>query len=171
MAGAVLILLAAFSPWVLLRMIPLAELASGAAGTLRSELGRANVAAGDAWAGAHEWSDIVTAAMRRDAADGGADPGGADPGGADPGGAGPGGADPGGADRGQSTQTDPGRGDGPPEPPGDGAGDPGPGNNGGGPNDPPAEEPLNWDDEPVLELSAENLFATPARPFDDAGRR
>ncbi|HEX4280469.1 MAG TPA: hypothetical protein VHZ27_06855 [Solirubrobacteraceae bacterium] len=161
MAGAVLILLAAFSPWVLLRMIPLAELASGAAGTLRGELGRANVAAGDAWAGAHEWSDIVTAAMRRDAADGGADPGGA----------GPGGADPGGADPGPSTQTDHGRGDGPPEPPGDGAGDPGPGNNGGGPNDPPAEEPLNWDDEPVLELSAENLFATPARPFDDAGRR
>jgi hypothetical protein len=176
MAGAVLILLAAFSPWVLLRMIPLAELASGAAGTLRAELGRANLAAGDAWAGAHEWSDIVTAAMRRDAADGGADPGGAGSGGAGPGGAGSGGAatggaGPGGAHPGPSTQIDPGHGDGPPEHPDDGARDPAPGNDGGGPNDPPAEEPLNWDDEPVLELSAENLFATPARPFDDAGRR
>ena len=38
MAGAVLIMLAAFSPWALLRLIPLAELASGAAGALRGEL-------------------------------------------------------------------------------------------------------------------------------------
>ena len=42
MAGAVLILLAAFSPWALLRLMPLAELASGAAGTFRRELGRAS---------------------------------------------------------------------------------------------------------------------------------
>ena len=39
MTGAVLVLLAAFSPWALLRLIPLAELASGAAGTFR-ERGR-----------------------------------------------------------------------------------------------------------------------------------
>ena len=32
MAGAVLVMLAAFSPWALLRLLPLAELASGAAG-------------------------------------------------------------------------------------------------------------------------------------------
>ena len=38
MAGAVLIMLAAFSPWALLRLIPLAEIASGAAGPLRGEL-------------------------------------------------------------------------------------------------------------------------------------
>jgi hypothetical protein len=38
MAGAVLIMLAAFSPWALLRLIPLAEVASGAAGPLRGEL-------------------------------------------------------------------------------------------------------------------------------------
>jgi hypothetical protein len=38
MAGAVLIMLAAFSPWALLRLIPLAEIASGAAGPLRGEI-------------------------------------------------------------------------------------------------------------------------------------
>ena len=38
MAGAVLILLAAFSPWALLRLVPLAEVAAGAAGPLRGEL-------------------------------------------------------------------------------------------------------------------------------------
>ena len=38
MAGAVLILLAAFSPWALLRLVPLVEVAAGAAGSLRGEL-------------------------------------------------------------------------------------------------------------------------------------
>ncbi len=192
MAGAVLIMLAAFSPWALLRVIPLAELASGAAGTLRAELGRANRAAGDAWARAHEWSDVVTAAMRRDAADGGADPAplpqhapGLGAGG--PGGGGPGGGDP----RGGGT------GGGPAEPPGDGRG--GSARNAGRwrpraerrrsrtragrrrwralrrtPAVParratrPPRGRFNWDDEPVLELGAENLFATPVRLFDDA---
>ncbi len=40
LAGATLVLLAAFSPWALLRMLPLHELASGAASGLRSETGR-----------------------------------------------------------------------------------------------------------------------------------
>jgi hypothetical protein len=38
MAGAVLILLAAFSPWALLRLVPMAEVAAGVAGPLRGEL-------------------------------------------------------------------------------------------------------------------------------------
>ena len=69
MAGAVLILLAAFSPWAMLRFVPMAELASGAAGTLRGEVGRAGAIANDARVLAEEWSEIATAAMRRDAQD------------------------------------------------------------------------------------------------------
>jgi hypothetical protein len=38
LAGTVLVLLAAFAPWALLRLIPLSELAAGAAATLRPEL-------------------------------------------------------------------------------------------------------------------------------------
>ena len=176
MAGAVLIMLAAFSPWALIRMIPLAEVASGAAGTLRAELGQANRAGGDAWARAHEWGDVVTSAMRRDAADGGADAaarGGADGvarGGADD--VARGGAD-GGTDPGPTPQPPPqigpGPGVGPAEPPRGDGGDDGPEPDGGGGDpagDPPPDEPLNWEDEPVLELGAENLFATPVRPFD-----
>jgi hypothetical protein len=41
LAGMVLVLLAAFAPWALLRLIPLSELAAGAAQTLRPELDRA----------------------------------------------------------------------------------------------------------------------------------
>jgi len=41
LAGTVLVLLAAFAPWALLRLIPLSELAAGAAATLRPELDRA----------------------------------------------------------------------------------------------------------------------------------
>jgi hypothetical protein len=37
LGGAVLVLLGAFAPWALLRLLPLAELASGAAGALRSQ--------------------------------------------------------------------------------------------------------------------------------------
>ena len=48
MAGAVLVLLAAFSPWAMLRFVPMAELASGAAGGLRGEVGRAGAIANDA---------------------------------------------------------------------------------------------------------------------------
>jgi hypothetical protein len=41
LAGAVLVLLAAFAPWALLRLIPLSELAAGAGSMLRPELDRA----------------------------------------------------------------------------------------------------------------------------------
>jgi hypothetical protein len=75
MAGAVLILLAAFSPWAMLRLVPMAELATGAAGTLRGEVGRAGAIANDARVLAEEWSEIATAAMRRNAQDSGTDPG------------------------------------------------------------------------------------------------
>ena len=65
MAGAVLITLAAFSPWALLRLIPLMELASGAAGALRAELRPAGAAADAAWEIAEDWSATAAAAMRR----------------------------------------------------------------------------------------------------------
>ncbi|HUA02781.1 MAG TPA: hypothetical protein VMB27_02685 [Solirubrobacteraceae bacterium] len=149
MAGAVLIMLAAFSPWALIRMIPLAELASGAAGTLRAELGRANQAGGDAWAKAHEWGDIVTAAMRRDAGDG---------------------ASTSAKDTAAAPQLGPGPGGGSREPRDDGDDGPAPHDDGDGgrpAGDPAPDEPRGWDDEPVLELGAENLFATPVRPFGD----
>ena len=41
LAGTVLVLLAAFSPWALLRLVPLSELAAGAVATLRPEVNRA----------------------------------------------------------------------------------------------------------------------------------
>ncbi len=71
MAGTVLIMLAVMSPWALVRLVPLAEIASGAAGALRGELHSASTAAkdkpvGHANAGA-EWVGATTAAMRRDA--------------------------------------------------------------------------------------------------------
>jgi len=157
MAGAVLVTLAAFSPWALLRLVPLAELASGAAGTLRAELGRADGAAGRAWELAGDWSDVVTAAMRRDAADGGPDPAPA----ASP-------ADPpwdaaGGGGGGGSTPGAGGGGDGAPTPDSGGGADP-------GPEDDRPEDDLNWDRRPVLELGAENLLATPVYPHPDASR-
>jgi hypothetical protein len=70
--GLVLVTLAAFSPWALVRMLPLAELASGAAGHLRPEaarLGRAmDTSEGLALAGA-EWAGTVVSGMRRQARD------------------------------------------------------------------------------------------------------
>jgi hypothetical protein len=73
MAGAVLIMLASFSPWALLRLIPMAELASGAAGPLRGELRSASeplrTAARLAQAG-DEWVSRITASMSRDAESG-----------------------------------------------------------------------------------------------------
>ncbi|MBV9805053.1 MAG: hypothetical protein JO130_17770, partial [Solirubrobacterales bacterium] len=71
MAGTVLLMLAAMSPWALLRLVPLAEIASGAAGALRGELHSTTTATtgrpvGYANAGA-EWVGATTAAMKRDA--------------------------------------------------------------------------------------------------------
>ena len=161
MTGAVLILLAAFSPWALLRLIPLAELASGAVGTFRSEIGRANPVAAAARA-ADEWSSIATAAMRRDAQAGGSDPGPPaplDPGPAD------GLADP--PDDGGEGPASDGGGEGPAS---DGGGE-GPASDGGG-EEPPGdlESVDDLEDlqrQPELELGA-NGVGTPAWPNEDA---
>jgi hypothetical protein len=71
--GLVLVTLAAFSPWALLRMLPLAELASGAVGHLRHEGARFAKdtfapSEGLAFAGA-EWARSVSSGMRRQALD------------------------------------------------------------------------------------------------------
>jgi hypothetical protein len=71
LAGLVLVVLAAFMPWALLRFVPLAEVASGAAGSLRGELrglwgGPVKVADVAARTG-DEWVANVTAHMRRQA--------------------------------------------------------------------------------------------------------
>ena len=75
LAGVVLLLMGAFAPWALLRLVPLAELASGAAGSLRAE-GRAiggpisSASAVASWAderSAEGWAADVTSVMRRQA--------------------------------------------------------------------------------------------------------
>ncbi len=79
LAGVVLLLMGAFAPWALLRLVPLAELASGAAGSLRAE-GRAirgptlAASAGAAWADERwgggwgdGWAAEMTGGMRRQA--------------------------------------------------------------------------------------------------------
>jgi hypothetical protein len=70
MAGTVLIMLATLSPWALLRLVPLSEIAVGAAGALRGEMrsatDSANRAAGYAESGA-DWVGATAASMRRDA--------------------------------------------------------------------------------------------------------
>jgi hypothetical protein len=67
LAGIVLLGLGAFAPWALLRLLPLAEVASGAAGALRGQTGMA----GSAWQYAGGWANeahrwvSTTANMRR----------------------------------------------------------------------------------------------------------
>jgi hypothetical protein len=71
LAGLVLVTLAALAPWALLRLLPMTELASAAAGHFRGEAGqrRAVLGATDAVAGgASDWAGSVTASMRRQAA-------------------------------------------------------------------------------------------------------
>jgi hypothetical protein len=72
LAGLVLVLMAAFMPWALLRLVPLAEIASSAAGGLRHELmslrGPATVSDIAARKG-EEWISSVTSHMRRQAQD------------------------------------------------------------------------------------------------------
>ena len=68
LAGLVLVVLAAFAPWALVRLLPLAELASGAAGQLRGGLSQANRALGgadEALGRAENWAGTVTSGMRR----------------------------------------------------------------------------------------------------------
>ncbi len=76
LAGIVLLLMGAFAPWVLLRLVPLAELASGAAGALRTE-GRVamrtpvrTAAASAEWSDAKwgsDWAALTMGGMRRQA--------------------------------------------------------------------------------------------------------
>ncbi len=80
-AGIVLLLMGAFAPWALLRLLPLAEIASSAAGSLRSEVRSGSgagleMADGGAAAG-RDWAASITAHMRNDAAQAapGPDPG------------------------------------------------------------------------------------------------
>jgi hypothetical protein len=75
LAGIVLLLMGAFAPWALLRLIPLSELASGAISSLRTEGRPIGAVASAADAGArlaHErwgedWATGVIAGMRRQA--------------------------------------------------------------------------------------------------------
>jgi hypothetical protein len=68
LAGIVLVVLAAFAPWALVRLMPLSELASGAAGSLRTEATGLRASALTAEAGAqwaHDWAGGVTNHMQR----------------------------------------------------------------------------------------------------------
>jgi hypothetical protein len=70
LAGAVLLIMGAFTPWALLRLLPLAEVASSAAGSLSRET-RAGTHAGRDLAdlvahSAPDWADMTTR-MQRDA--------------------------------------------------------------------------------------------------------
>lgn len=82
MAGPVLLLLAIFAPWAMLRLVPMAELASGAAGRLRAEI-TAGQSAGSLGFGivhsAHAWASATTAHMRREAQQGAGETAGAFP--------------------------------------------------------------------------------------------
>jgi hypothetical protein len=69
MAGAVLVLLAAFSPWALLRLVPLAEVAAGAAGSLRGELRPAGATANEALGLAGKGDEALTRLAARMAPD------------------------------------------------------------------------------------------------------
>jgi hypothetical protein len=70
LAGAVLMALAAFAPWAMLRLVPLAEVASSAAGSLSSGLSSGPSAAlqrlrqSDAWAAEGDHWAVKTARMR-----------------------------------------------------------------------------------------------------------
>jgi hypothetical protein len=70
--GLVLVAMAAFSPWALLRLVPLAEVASVAGATLRGEV-RGLASHGDSAAvrahGGEEWAARTVAGMRRMAED------------------------------------------------------------------------------------------------------
>ena len=196
MAGAVLVTLAAFSPWAMLRLVPLAELASGAAGALRAEVRPAGATLDAARAAADDWSTAATAAMRRaaedrspepgssprddsggggsglggDDHDGGPPDGGGGGPGSDAGGGGPG-AGGGGPGAGGGGPGGDGGGGGPPD--GGGGGPGGGGGESGGDDSPeddaaPPPDEVDFAAQPVLELGADHLFAKPVWPTKDA---
>ena len=164
MAGTVLIMLATMSPWALLRLVPLAEIATGAAGALRGEMrstaNSANAAVGYADRGA-DWLDVTTASMNRDAsayrmADADVPPRGSS------------GDDPPPSDGGEPPD-----GPGTPSPP---PGDPSPQDpppQDPSPQDPPPEEPtpsreqrVPWSDQPAVELGPDIVNARVGLPGD-----
>jgi hypothetical protein len=173
MAGAVLVTLAAFAPWALMRLVPLAELATGAAGALRTELRPAGAALQTAGVVADDWSAVATAAMRRAAGERSPDPGPAPaeapapPPGDARGGAG-GAPASGGGDDPRGGGDDPAGGDADPRGGGDdprGGGD----DPAGGDADPSAEdasdEPVfDWSRMPELELGPDGISSTPVWP-------
>jgi hypothetical protein len=71
LGGAVLVLLGAFAPWALLRLLPLAELASGAAGALRSQtrlpVAMSTEEPGALMGPAAGWARVLTTGMSSDA--------------------------------------------------------------------------------------------------------
>ena len=168
MAGAVLIMLAAFSPWAMVRLVPMAELASGAAGALRGELGRARTSAAGDGVTAAEWSEIATTAMRRDAEAGAPDPGPPTPPESGPSNPHPGPSSP---DPGPSnpdpgpSNPDPGPSD-PPDAEGD---DPARDDDGGEPaSQPSPTDDLDWEHRPVLELGSNGVGGAHVWPHEDA---
>lgn len=69
LAGFVLLMLAVFAPWAMLRLVPVAELAAGAAGGLRGEAMRgsgASAAAHFVGGAAHSWLAATLGQMRRE---------------------------------------------------------------------------------------------------------
>lgn len=70
LTGLTLLLLGAFAPWAMLRFVPFAELAAGAAGRLRAEASApvrtAREVAQFVGSSGHDWASDVTARMRRD---------------------------------------------------------------------------------------------------------
>ena len=70
-AGAVLLVMGVFTPWALLRLLPLAEVASSAAGSLSREMRGAGAPGADlAGMVAHsapDWAVAMTARLRNDA--------------------------------------------------------------------------------------------------------
>jgi hypothetical protein len=148
----VLIMLATMSPWALLRLVPLAEIATGAAGAFRGEMRSATDSANTAVGYANDWVNVTTASMKRDAqyrmADADVPPrfaGGSDQGG----GLGGGGSDLGGDDG----PPDPGGGDSPePTPP--------------APQPPPARE-VPWSEQTPVELGP-GIVNARVWPHEDA---
>jgi hypothetical protein len=150
MAGTVLIMLATMSPWALLRLVPLAEIAAGTAGALRGEArsatDSANHALGYAESGT-DWVSATAASMKRDAGYRMA----ADV--HEPPFAGGDGRDPGGDDG----PADP-SGDGPPDAP------PPP------PHQPPPSPEVPWKEQQVLELGP-NIVDSRVYPHPDSDDR
>jgi hypothetical protein len=147
MAGTVLIMLATMSPWALLRLVPLSEIAAGAAGALRGEMRSAtesaNHAVGYAESGA-DWVGATAASMKRDAqyrmaaVDDPPRPSGSDLGGGDP-----------------------------PDPSGGGPPDDAPSPP---PQQPPPDREVPWSERQVLELGP-NIVDSQVYPHPDADDR